>query len=132
MSSNFNLIPVTRKSTTTRAHADVTYGFSAKHGDLSIVLSPAFLAQNPALAVGTKVLMGFDAESMTMLIAPAAGDQAGLRTVRSRQGFPGAGTVFIAAQNLPAALPKTDKRVPLEWEKTGEDGGVVLKLSGIR
>ena len=46
MSSNFNLIPVTRKSTT-RAHADASYGFSATHGDLSIVLSPALFARNP-------------------------------------------------------------------------------------
>ena len=67
--------------------------------------------------MGSKVLAGFDAASLTMRIAPAAGDQAaGLRTVRSRQGFPGAGTLFMAAQNLPAALSKTDKRVPLEWE----------------
>ena len=67
--TTYSLLPVTRIATTPRAHADITIGFS-KHGDLSIIFSPAFLAEHEAFGVGSKVLLAYSAEAKKLLIAP--------------------------------------------------------------
>ena len=115
--TTYSLLPVTRIATTPRAHADITLGFS-KRGDLSLIFSPAFLAEHAALGVGSKVLIAYSAEAKKLLIAPPSAEQKEhLRTVRKRVGFPGAGYVFVSAQNLPEDMPRPEKqREPVLWE----------------
>lgn len=123
-------IPVTRPNSASRTHHDITYGFTAKTGDLSIILSPSFLEAQPSLSVGSKVRIGYDPETLGLLIAPPQeGETAGLRTIRPRTGFAGAGIILISARNLPEALPVVDKRVPVAWWAAEEDNAVVLDLS---
>lgn len=127
--SNYTIIPVTRKLPA-RAHHDVTYGFSAKTGDLTIVLSPGFIVKYPQFAIGAKVVIGYDAESKGLLIEPSASadDVAGRRTIRARAGFAGAGVILVSAQNLPEDLPRTEKRTAVVLCDVVEDA-VVLDLS---
>ena len=127
--TTYSLLPVTRIATTPRAHADITLGFS-KRGDLSLIFSPAFLAEHAALGVGSKVLIAYSAEAKKLLIAPPSSEQKEhLRTVRKRVGFPGAGYVFVSAQNLPEDMPRPEKqREPVLWEPE-ENGAVALDLS---
>ncbi|WP_303237190.1 hypothetical protein [uncultured Bilophila sp.] len=128
-STQYTLLPITRTSTTPRAHADVTLGFS-KNGNLSIIFSPAFLAEQEALSVGSKVLVAYSAEAKKLLIAPASADQKEhLRVIRPRPGYEGAGCVVVSAQNLPEAMPRPEKqREPVLWEPE-ENGAVALDLS---
>ena len=87
MPTTYSLLPVTRIATTPRAHADITLGFS-KRGDLSLIFSPAFLAEHAALGVGSKVLIAYSAEAKKLLIAPPSAEQKEhLRMVRKRVGF---------------------------------------------
>ena len=124
MSTTYSLLPVTRIAATPRAHADVTLGFS-KRGDLSLIFSPAFLAEHAALGVGSKVLIAYSAEAKKLLIE----QKEHLRMVRKRVGFPGAGYVFVSAQNLPEDMPRPEKqREPVLWEPE-ENGAVALDLS---
>ena len=127
--TTYSLLPVTRIATTPRAHADITLGFS-KRGDLSLIFSPAFLAEPAALGVGSKVLIAYSAEAKKLLIAPPSAEQKEhLRMVRKRVGFPGAGYVFVSAQNLPEDMPRPEKqREPVLWEPE-ENGAVALDLS---
>lgn len=127
--TQYTLLPVTRIATVRRAHPDVTVGFS-KHGHLSVIFSPGFLAEHAALAVGSKVLVAYSAEAKKVLIAPpSAGQQDHLRTVRPRPGYEGAGCVVVSAQNLPEDLPRPEKqREPVLWEAE-ENGAVALDLS---
>lgn len=127
--STFSLIPVTRTSTAPRAHADVTLGFS-KHGDLSLIFSPAFLAEHAALGIGSKVLLAYSAEAKKLLVAPpSAGQKEHLRVIRPRPGYEGAGCVVVSAQNLPEDMPRPEKqREPVLWEAE-ENGAVALDLS---
>ena len=67
--TTYSLLPVTRIAAAPRAHADITLGFS-KRGDLSLIFSPAFLAEHAALGVGSKVLIAYSAEAKKLLIAP--------------------------------------------------------------
>ena len=84
MPTTYSLLPVTRIATTPRAHADITLGFS-KRGDLSLIFSPAFLAEHAALGVGSKVLIAYSAEAKKLLIAPPSAEQKEhLRMVRKR------------------------------------------------
>ena len=125
--TTYSLLPVTRIAAAPRAHADITLGFS-KRGDLSLIFSPAFLAEHAAL--GSKVLLAYSAEAKKLLIAPPSAEQKEhLRTVRKRVGFPGAGYVFVSAQNLPEDMPRPEKqREPVLWEPE-ENGAVALDLS---
>lgn len=127
--TTYSLLPVTRIATAPRAHADITLGFS-KRGDLSLIFSPAFLAEHAALGIGSKVLIAYSAEAKKLLIAPPSAEQKEhLRTVRKRVGFPGAGYVFVSAQNLPEDMPRPEKqREPVLWEPE-ENGAVALDLS---
>ncbi len=127
--TTYSLLPVTRIAATPRAHADITLGFS-KRGDLSLIFSPAFLAEHAALGVGSKVLIAYSAEAKKLLIAPPSAEQKEhLRMVRKRVGFPGAGYVFVSAQNLPEDMPRPEKqREPVLWEPE-ENGAVALDLS---
>lgn len=128
-------IPVTRPNSAARTHYDITYGFTVKTGDLSIILSPSFLEGHPRLSVGSKVHIGYNPETLGLLIAPPKeGETAGLRTVRPRAGFAGAGTIIISARNLPEGLPVADKRVPVAWSgaEEEEDYAVVLDLSPLQ
>lgn len=126
---NYTLIPITRKLPA-RAHHAVTYGFNAKTGDLTIVLSPGFIVQYPQFAIGAKVVIGYAAEFKGLRIAPSteAGDGAGRRTIRPRAGYVGAGVILISAQNLPEDLPRTEKRTAVVWRDEVEDA-VALDLS---
>lgn len=69
-------------------------------------------------------------EAKKLLIAPPSAEQKEhLRTVRKRVGFPGAGYVFVSAQNLPEDMPRPEKqREPVLWEPE-ENGAVALDLS---
>lgn len=127
--TTYSPLPVTRIAAAPRAHADITLGFS-KRGDLSLIFSPAFLAEHAALGVGSKVLLAYSAEAKKLLIAPPSAEQKEhLRTVRKRVGFPGAGYVFVSAQNLPEDMPRPEKqREPVLWEPE-ENGAVALDLS---
>lgn len=127
--TTYSLLPVTRIATTPRAHANVTLGFS-KRGDLSLIFSPAFLAEHAALGIGSKVLIAYSAEAKKLLIAPPSAEQKEhLRTVRKRVGFPGAGCVVVSARNLPEGMPHPEKqREPVLWEPE-ENGAVALDLS---
>lgn len=129
-STQYTLLPVTRiASATPRAHADITLGFS-KHGVLSLIFSPEFLAKHEALGIGSKVLLAYSAEAKKLLVAPPSADQkTHLRTIRKRVGFPGAGVVVVSAQNLPEDMPRPEKqREPVLWEPE-ENGAVALDLS---
>ena len=120
--TTYSLLPVTRIAAAPRAHADITLGFS-KRGDLSLIFSPAFLAEHAALGVGSKVLLAYSAEAKKLLIAPPSAEQ------KEHLGFPGAGYVFVSAQNLPEDMPRPEKqREPVLWEPE-ENGAVALDLS---
>ena len=76
--TTYSLLPVTRIAAAPRAHADITLGFS-KRGDLSLIFSPAFLAEHAALGVGSKVLLAYSAEAKKLRRTegtPAHGTQA--------------------------------------------------------
>ena len=117
--TTYSLLPVTRIATAPRAHADITIGFS-KRGDLSLIFSPAFLADHEALGVGSKILLAYSAEAKKLLVAPpSAGQKEHLRT----------GCVVVSAQNLPEDMPHPEKqREPVLWEPE-ENGAVALDLS---
>lgn len=121
----FNLIPVTR-TPSPRAHVDVILN-TTKHGDLSVTLSPTFLAGQEKLTVGCKVLIGYDPETKHLLITPAGEATESVRTIRPRAAFAGAGTVVVTAANLPEGIPLPTKRSPVEWKQ--DNGGVALNLS---
>lgn len=128
MSTTFTPIPVTRRVATTRAHADVTAGVS-KHGDLVLIFSPAFFIACPFLKVGDKATLGFDAETARLRIAPPAeGETSGLRVIRARAGFAGAGTLVVSAATLPEALPRPEKRAALYWTLDDDGGAALLHL----
>lgn len=128
--SKYTPIPITRATTASRAHSDITYGFT-KAGALSIILSPSFLEAQPSLSVGDKVLIGYNPETHGLLIAPPKEDETmGLRTVRPRTGFAGAGVILVSGQNLPEALPVVSKRIPVAWAAE-ENNAVVLDLSAL-
>ena len=66
---------------------------------------------------------------VTRIAPPSAEQKEHLRTVRKRVGFPGAGYVFVSAQNLPEDMPRPEKqREPVLWEPE-ENGAVALDLS---
>mgnify|MGYP000197029625 CR=1 FL=1 len=86
MPTTYSLLPVTRIAATPRAHADITLGFS-KRGDLSLIFSPAFLAEHAALGVGSKVLIAYSAEAKKLLIAPPPAEQKEHLRGLSRRGL---------------------------------------------
>ena len=132
--TDFTTIPVTRPTSGPRAprvREAVTLGFN-KHGDMQLVLSPAFIEDVPTLAVGNKIVVGFHAETQRLLLSlPKEGQTAGLRTVRTRQGFVGAGCITVSARNVPEALPRVEKRVPVTNWTLEDEGAVMLHLANL-
>lgn len=130
---SFNLIPVTRTPATgpraKRTTPDVSIALN-KHGDLTIILSEAFFAQQELLAVGSRVQLGYNSETKQLALVPATTTAVeATRMIRKRPSLEGAGTVFIKAVDLPASLPvpSDTKRIPLEW-LSGDAGAAYLSM----
>lgn len=115
MLEGFDLIPITRKSSTSRALADVSIGYNNK-GHMLMIFSPKFIKANPSFTPTAKVTIGFNATSNELLIKPVedSSSLAGVRTLRKRHGFEGASCLSLSPHILPEAFPKVVKRTPLD------------------
>lgn len=128
---SFNLVRVSRSAAAggnKRTTPDVSAALN-KHGDLTIVLSPAFFTDQTQLAVGARILIGYNSETCQLALIPAAEtDTESVRTIRKRPSLEGAGTVFIKAGDLPDGLNvPVAKRTPVEWA-VNDDGVLCLTM----
>lgn len=123
---SYNVIPVTKAtpSVRVRAHSDVSVSRSEKRGILTVIMSPALLEVHPELAVGKKVVTGWDSESNMLLIAPAGEQTSNLRKVSKRASWVGAGQVVIPARNLPEDFPHTEEGMK-DMHYAEEAGGAI-------
>lgn len=126
--SSFTILPITRQASR-RAHPDISAGFSV-HGDLSLILSPEFLAGQERLAIGARIIVGYDETTGRLLIAPAEeGQTEATRRIRKREGFEGAGGVVVASVQLPASFPRFEKRRTVFWTQAEDGAGVIVEFN---